>query len=141
MRVMDVDITSKRSQSGTYKLFLQLTCLPKSLNKKFTSNKWGRDRENREFDMLVACEFAMKPKPSAPLERVKLSFVRHSHRMLDYDNCVGSLKPVVDALVSCGCLSDDTWKVTGPWDVTQKFRSKKDGPLLEIMVQSLPSPE
>jgi len=54
--------------------------------------------------------------------------------MLDFDGLVGSIKPVVDALVTCGILSDDSYKVTGPWDVTQKFRPKKSGELLEIFV-------
>ncbi len=76
--------------------------------------------------------------PKEPLTRAKISVVRHSHRMLDYDGLVGSLKPVVDAFVSCGVLSDDSWNVTGVWDVNQKFRAKKDGQLLEILIQQLP---
>lgn len=54
--------------------------------------------------------------------------------MLDYDGLVGSMKPVVDALVTCGILKDDSYKVTGPWDVTQSFRPKKSGELLEVFV-------
>lgn len=86
--------------------------------------------------MLVACECSDK-KPKTPLSKAIISIVRHSHRTLDYDGLVGSLKPVVDALVTCGVLSDDSWKVLGKWNVDQKFRSKCDGPLLEILVQGL----
>jgi hypothetical protein len=88
--------------------------------------------------MLVACEVSTKGKPNAPLEKANITLIRHSHRTLDYDGLVGSLKPVVDALVSCGVLSDDSWKVLGRWNVDQRFRPKAKGPLLEVMVQSLP---
>jgi len=84
--------------------------------------------------MLIACECSDK-KPIKPLEKAKIDIVRYSHRTLDYDGLVGSMKPVVDALVSCGVLKDDSWKVTGQWNVNQRFRPKKDGPLLEIMVR------
>lgn len=117
-----------------YKLYLELKVLPKSLNKKLRSNRWRLHEENREWDMLVACECSSK-KPKVPLLRAKISIVRHSHRTLDYDGLVGSLKPVVDALVTCGVLSDDSWNVTGQWNVDQKFRPKTLGPLLEIVVQ------
>ncbi len=77
--------------------------------------------------------------PSKPLERVNLALCRHSHRTLDYDGLVGSMKPVVDALVSAGVIVDDRWSVTGKWNVNQVFRPKSLGPLLEIMVQEMPT--
>jgi hypothetical protein len=58
--------------------------------------------------------------------------------MLDYDGLVGSLKPVVDALVSAGIVLDDRWSVLGAWRVDQRFRPKKQGPLLEIQIEELP---
>lgn len=76
--------------------------------------------------------------PTAPLQKASITIVRHSHRMLDFDGLVGSLKPVVDALVSAGVLSDDSWGVVGRWNVDQKFRSKSSGPMLEIFVKQLP---
>ncbi len=135
---MAKDISNKLKANGTYKLYLQLDQLPKSLNKKLTAGKWGRHSENKAWDMLIACEVSQKSKPVKPLLKANLTLFRHSHRMLDYDGLVGSLKPVVDALVSCGVLKDDSWKVTGKWDVEQIFRSKKEGQLLEIMVQESP---
>lgn len=122
----------------SYKLFLTLDTLPKSLNKKL---KWGSKfrnvRENQSWDLMIACECSDKLPPS-PLEKANITLIRHSWRTLDYDGLVGSMKPVVDALVSCGVLIDDSWNVTGKWNVDQKFRAKKDGPLLEILIQSRP---
>lgn len=74
--------------------------------------------------------------PEKPLEKARIRIVRHSFRTLDYDGLVGSMKPVVDALVTCGVLQNDTWNVTGQWDVTQEFRPKNAGPLLEVSVFS-----
>jgi hypothetical protein len=87
---------------------------------------------------MVELECAMK-KPKAPLKRARLTLIRYSHRMLDYDGLVGSMKPVVDALVASGVLEDDSWNVLGAWSVDQRFRKKSDGPLLELLVQELPT--
>jgi len=121
-----------------YKLFFVTECLPKSLNKKLRSHFHKNNSENKKWDYLVNKILIQKQMPKEPLLRAKISVVRHSHRMLDYDGLVGSLKPVIDALVSCEVLSDDSWSVTGPWDCTQRFRPKKDGPKLEIMIQEMP---
>jgi hypothetical protein len=89
------------------------------------------------FDVIIANECYGK-KPKDPLTKANITLIRHSYRYLDYDGLVGSFKPVVDALVSCGVLIDDNWGVTGKWNVDQRFRAKKEGPMLEILIQSLP---
>lgn len=121
----------------SYKLFLQLETLPKSLNRKLRSNRFALHRENKAYDQLIACQCSSK-LPKHPLQKANISLVRHSHRTLDYDGLVGSMKPVVDALVTCGVLSDDSWNVTGRWNVDQRFRPKSQGPLLEILIQEMP---
>jgi hypothetical protein len=63
---------------------------------------------------------ASKQKPPTPWPRVRITAVRHSPRSLDFDGLVASLKPAVDALVRCGVMVDDTWQVTGQWDVSQQ---------------------
>ncbi len=121
-----------------YKLYLSTDAVPRSLNKKLRSNRWKNSSENKAWDSLIFALASEKKKPSKPLLRAKICLVRHSHRMLDYDGLVGSLKPVVDALVSCEILKDDSWNILGKWDVDQRFRPKKDGQLLEILIQEMP---
>lgn len=116
-----------------YQLSLTLHCLPKSLNKALRAGRYANNRQNHQFDFLIAGMVRGK-LPAKPLEKARIRIVRHFWRNLDYDGLVGSLKPVVDALVSAGVLVDDNWGVTGPWDVTQEFRPKKDGPLLEVVI-------
>lgn len=94
-----------------------------------------RHRSNNSWDWLIACKVG-RSKPRQPLPTARLTITRHAHRMLDYDGLVGSLKPVVDALVSCGVIQDDSWGVTGPWTINQVFKPKSEGQLLEILVES-----
>lgn len=113
-----------------------LHCLPKSLNKKLRSHFHTNNKENKRFDFLVA-GILRNNIPKKPLTKAKLKIVRHFYRTMDFDGLVGSMKPVVDALVSCGLIIDDSWNVLGPWEVDQVFRPKSQGPLLEISVTPL----
>ena len=81
---------------------------------------------------------ACRNLPAEPLSKANITLVRHAHRMLDFDGLVGSMKPIVDALVTAGVLVDDSWTVLGRWNVDQRFRPKAKGVLLEIMVQAVP---
>jgi len=116
-----------------YTLRLLIPMLPDALNKTLRAGRWGNHAQNKKWDAYVAsATYGQRPKN--PLETASISLTRHSYRTLDYDGLVGSMKPVVDALVSAGILKDDSWKVLGAWNVTQTFRPKKDGVMLEIFV-------
>lgn len=117
---------------------LQVPWVPKSLNKSLNSHWRKRHRTNQEWDAYILAQVQNR-KPPFPLARAKISLTRHSHRMLDFDGVVGSLKPVVDALVTAGVLVDDSWNVLGAWKVDQMFRPKKDGQLLEILIEGIDS--
>lgn len=119
-----------------YKLDLTLHSLPDSLNKGLRTHRFKYQQKNKRWDLLI---FGMVRNrlPAEPLTKARLTIVRHSWRSLDYDGLVGSLKPVVDALVTAGVLIDDKYSVTGPWFVTQEFRPKKDGPLLTVCVEEV----
>jgi hypothetical protein len=119
-----------------FKTYLDLDYIPKSLNVKLRSHWASQRRETRTWINIIA--YHLDDKPSQPLSKVKISIVRHSYRTLDFDGLVGSMKPVIDALVRLGVIIDDSWAVTGAWDITQKFRPKSDGPRLEILLQEMP---
>jgi hypothetical protein len=119
-----------------YELYLKIPELPTSTNVKLRSHRMANHQENKRWDLMIHYETVGK-KPPAPLERAQVAFVRHSDRMLDFDGVVGSLKPVMDALVEARIVKDDNWSIVGAWTVDQVFRPKKDGPLLEIRVMEL----
>jgi len=121
-----------------YRLQLEIkNQLPNSLNKSLRSHHLKRHRQNILWDLLVARGIDPEDMPPKPLTRAKITLIRHSWRTLDYDGLVGSMKPVVDALVTAGILVDDSWKVLGQWYVNQVFRPKKDGTLLQVQIDEL----
>lgn len=48
-----------------------------------------------------------RDKPKQPLERARVTLVRHSCSEPDEDNTMASWKPVLDGLVQAGVLADD----------------------------------
>lgn len=119
-----------------YKLQVEIDHVPQSLNvvlaKHYWQRKKARDFWDAEIKRVVGSQL-----PDKPLEYARILLVRHSNRMLDYDGLVGSFKYVVDALVDCGVLSDDSWQVTGKWDVQQKYMAQKEGKKITIRVVGL----
>ena len=79
--------------------------------------------------------FTLGKRPSEPLYKAHITIVRHYYRFLDWDGCVASMKPIVDGMIHCGIIKDDSYKVTGPWDVTQEFLPKKDGGYVFIRIE------
>lgn len=116
-----------------YQLKIEINAIPKSLNKKLRGHWTKNHRENCHWDTMIF-QLVRYKLPSAPLTKAKIKIVKHYWRTMDFDGLVGSLKPVVDALVSAGVLKDDSWKVLHAWEVDQVFRSKKNGPLLQIEI-------
>lgn len=119
-----------------YFLRLEINHIPASLNISLRTNRWRYQKLNKDWDRMLYI-LTQGRRPIEPLKKAKIRLVRHFYRMLDYDGLVGSMKPVVDALVSCGVLIDDRWDVLGQWDVSQEFRPKKDGPLLLIEIEEV----
>lgn len=119
-----------------YELRIELTELPQSLNKKLRKHWTKNHRENNLWDTLIY-QKVFRQLPPYPLKKAKLRIVKHFWRTMDFDGFVGSLKPVVDALVTAGVIEDDSWKVLQAWEVDQVFRDKKLGPLLQIEIKEV----
>lgn len=119
-----------------YELRIELTELPQSLNKKLRKHWTKNHRENNLWDTLIY-QKVFRQLPPSPLKKAKLRIVKHFWRTMDFDGFVGSLKPVVDALVTAGVIEDDSWKVLQAWEVDQVFRDKKLGPLLQIEIKEV----
>ena len=45
--------------------------------------------------------------PATPIAKSRLVFIRHSQGALDWDNCFGGLKPLMDCLVSASARNPD----------------------------------
>lgn len=124
---------STTRNSPPFTLKVEIPWLPKSLNRKLRAGWRANASEMKSWACYLSAELHSR-RPKIPLARARIRIVRHAHRTLDFDGLVGSLKPVVDGLVGAGIIADDSWAVTGAWDIDQQFRSRKAGPLLTIEV-------
>lgn len=122
--------------SSPFKLHIVLAGVPKATNEVLGAHYWVKHNNATKWKQLMALAIGYK-KPNRPLEKAKLTLVRHSWRMLDFDGCVASFKPAIDGLVECGVLVDDRYSVTGNWNCTQEFRSKKLGSMIEVTVEEI----
>ena len=112
--------------------------IPKSLNSTLSLKTRSYHQYNRykqDWKTIVqSCVSSMIP--SNPIKSPLIKITRYYYRFLDYDNLVGSMKPLVDGLVSCRIIEDDNYETTGQWDVSQEKVPKKDGGYLEVIVTS-----
>lgn len=91
-----------------------LNYLPKTPNSLLRQSYWIVKKEKDTIHCLVKANLLQIPE--TPWERVKLLLVRQSSSQCDYDGLVSSFKYVVDALVKCGIMVDDSYVVTGQWE-------------------------
>lgn len=126
-----IEVTATFTPHYQLKIFIKGD-MPKAMN-KIKSQSWQKNgRETKGWKRLIG-DAALFYRPEKPLEKFSIVATRKSHRMLDYDGLVASLKPCIDALKDV-VIMDDRWSCTGPWIVDQEFRSKAQGSILEITI-------
>ena len=105
-----------------YSLTIFIPKVTKSNNLSLRTNAFKRNKENKQWYDLIAFHTNGK-RPEKPLSAVKITLVRRGKKYLDYDNLVASFKPVVDGLIRSKILKDDSYEITGSWEVYQLKRS------------------
>lgn len=89
-----------------YKVELQIMGLP-SISANGPHGHWAtKAKERKLWHSLVAYNLGRRLPPK-PLEKAKLTLIRHSSSEPDSDGLVISFKPVIDALVKAGVLVND----------------------------------
>lgn len=111
---------------GNYRLELLIPGLPSSGNAKLDDHFMVQNIENKKWHELVYLHSRKAGLPLKPLNRAKLTLVRHGSLYLDHDNLYLSFKSIVDGLVLAGVIADDSWAVTHKWDVDQVKSKRKD---------------
>lgn len=124
---------------GSYRLEFDIAGTPKATNALLGYGFWTKHKNADLWKNLVAWRIHGKT-PERPLMRAKITLVRFNNRMLDFDGLVASFKPVVDGLVGCGVLWNDTWAVTGKWDVDQIY-SPKGHDRIQVTIEEVEIPE
>ncbi len=96
----------------------------------------ARDRLNVDiaWRVLVAVQLSLKSPSRPKYAKVIIHATRYCIRFMDRDNFTGSLKPVIDGLVSCKIIPDDNTSVVWLGNLDQKRVRKKVEERLEVMV-------
>lgn len=119
-----------------FKLYLKIEGdLPQSTNSIYGKGWRNRHNNSTKWKLIVGNAIE-RHLPDSLLERAHLSITFHTWRFRDYDGLTNSCKPLVDGLKDL-VIVDDSWARTGAWKVDQKFRPKKEGPLIEVWVTEM----
>jgi Holliday junction resolvase RusA-like endonuclease len=86
--------------------------LPPTPNKLLGAHWSKRSKSATKWRDIVYwhTRIAKKSFQALPLDFAQVTMTRHSSSEPDFDGLVGSFKPILDALVSCGILLNDTMK-------------------------------
>lgn len=117
-----------------YRLEFELEGLPKTTNAFARGSYWTYKREKDKWLAAIRCMTVLQ-KPKTPLKRAKLTLTRKSSKRPDNDGLVSSFKYVVDALVHCGIIEDDTPDIIGFPDYRWSQAPMKKGAIHVIVEQ------
>ncbi len=94
-----------------------------------------KNQEAQKWDRTIHF-YTVGKRPPQPLQRAILTLTRGSARPLDFDNLASSWKHVVDSLVTCGIIADDSYQVIGMPRLCWEKAPNKQG-FIRIWVQSV----
>jgi len=82
---------------------------PRSPNRRERCHWSVRHKEGREiaWKVWVGVLLDVPKRPVPKFEAVEIHATRYAIRLMDRDNFIGSLKPVIDGLVKCRVIVDD----------------------------------
>lgn len=122
--------------SNPYFLEFNVSGAPMRAN-QLLGQHWTKRKKNADTYKTIVRYLVAKHKPENLLTSVKLSITIFKSRLCDYDGAVSTLKPIIDGLKDL-ILLDDSYEITGPWDVRQvkvkhKYEEKINVQVFEIM--------
>jgi hypothetical protein len=95
-----------------YVLDLRIPGLPPTYNSIGRKGHWRLLKATHEWKNQVRYRVG-RFLPSQALTKAAVTLTRCSSHESDYDGLVHSFKPILDGLVECGVLADDSMKVIG----------------------------
>jgi hypothetical protein len=105
-----------------YKLKFKLSFLPKLPNQLLMKH-WRVKQKEIQLAHRMVYGATQRKRPTLPLEKVKMTYVRVSAREPDHDNLIFSFKHVQDGLVKARIIKDDK-----PSIITDSHYSWRKGP-------------
>ena len=121
--------------TAKYILEFSIPALPKSPNQLLGAHWTVRANHAKRWERLV-WGYVWPHKPKEPLKKAKVTFIRHSIRVMDADNLRSSFKCVADSLVKLGIIADDSMAVIGE-PIVRHEKTKRKEQKITIKVEEI----
>jgi Holliday junction resolvase RusA-like endonuclease len=109
----------------SYKLTIpRIPCSPNALLGKHWSAK-RKEKEDWQLQIFVAINDMLGIAKIKAKGKMRVTITLYNARQYDRDNCWGSVKPILDAMVALGLLVDDRAEFC-ELEVRQEKSSRKD---------------
>lgn len=92
---------------------LEINYLPKTVNVIGLAHWALKFKEAKKCKLLVAEQCRLHRIDGLGLKKAELVLTRHSIRQCDWDNLAASFKHIIDGLVACKVIVDDSPAVIG----------------------------
>lgn len=126
---------NRNAMDGAFKLEFTLEGLPPTLNRLNSMHLMAKWRLNRKWREAVECAVAGRI-PKVPLDKARITIIRHSSVEGDGDNYSGGYKGIVDSLRYLKILSND--RVSNIGNVKTLWNKEKPGKVfITIRIESL----
>ena len=120
-----------------YEVNFAIEGLPQTLNAIGRKHWAVKVKEARHWKHLVLLALG-SAIPRVPLQKAKLTLIRHSSREPDFDGLTSTWKHIIDGLTEARVIVDDKPSIIGsPIFLWHKAPQKKG--FIEVNVKSLPS--
>lgn len=116
----------------TYTLHISIPGLPKTPNARMHWAERMKETKKWRTSVVAAC---LDQRPSTPLTRAHVTFIRYSTHRLDHDNLVASMKAHLDGLQCAGIIVNDNYATIGVPDYLWIKSTRKDA-RVEIIVRT-----
>lgn len=117
----------QRVEYSQYHLEFRINALPPLVNGGYGKSHWAVQAGDRKRWRSAVRELLMFAKPSRPLWRARLRFVRHSSNRPDSDGLIASFKSVRDGLIDAGVIVDDKYEIVRYPEYDWKFTKNGSG--------------
>jgi hypothetical protein len=123
-----------------YRLEFEIPGLPKTLNQLLGAHWRTRSSHAKKWKLAVWHAVGIN-RPHLPLKRAHVELYRCSSKEPDTDGTRGSFKPILDGLVQCCVLSDDTPAVIGEPKCQWLKASPKQGKIIVVVTEIAHDPK
>lgn len=84
----------------------------------------------------LAWEIKQQKIGSTIYEPIRVTYIRHTERLMDWDNACASFKYIGDAMIEAGIIGDDSPKVIAEF-IPRQIKCKREEQRTEIIIEKI----